>query len=102
MEKQLASCLKISYNDLKVMKIVVTKFCTKQFSTSDNQIHQNKENSSFPNNTHATKALLAENLPVGTSPGAAAVPIFAGMCSLLEKNIHSHQLIPKYEISVHM
>jgi len=47
-----------------------------------NKSTRTKKTQVFPH-----KALLAEtNLPVGTSPGAAAVPIFAGMCSLLEKN----------------
>ena len=70
MEKQLASCLKKFYNDLNFPQT--------------NQPEPRKL--MFTKQDPCWKALLAEtNLPVGTSPGAAAVPIFAGMCSLLEK-----------------
>lgn len=89
MEKQSAGCLKKFYNDLNIKK--------------SNNGDQNSVPNNFPNSNQPEprklmftkqdpcwKALLAEtNLPVGTSPGAAAVPIFAGMCSLLEKNTHS-------------
>lgn len=62
-------------------------FVANNFSTSDEQSTRTKKTQVFKTRPMQKKALLTEtNLPVGTSPGAAAVPIFAGMCSLL-KNI---------------